>query len=178
MPNYAILLATMTGMRVGEIAALRWESITDNYIMIDFSEHRLDYADKTEIIIGEPKNFKHRRFPITRNIRELLYKIKTVQALNGVDSEFVFADKTKRYKASEITLAMTRRCKSAKIPKKSIHDIRRTGSSKLRAKLPSATVAALLGHLETTNDIYYNFDVTPVDKTIDILTGLWETKTA
>ena len=66
MPNYAIELAMLTGMRVGEIAALHWTDIDDEYIHVNYSEHRLDYVDRPcEYVIGEPKNRKHRHIPIT-----------------------------------------------------------------------------------------------------------------
>ena len=55
---------------------------------------------------------------------------------------------------------MSRRCVDAQIDTRSIHAIRRTVSSHLRITLPIATVANLLGHLEETNDKYYNYDVT------------------
>lgn len=46
MPDYAIELALLTGMRVGEIAALHWSDIDNKHIHVDFSEHRIDYKDR------------------------------------------------------------------------------------------------------------------------------------
>ncbi|MBQ3974523.1 MAG: hypothetical protein II628_10190, partial [Lachnospiraceae bacterium] len=47
--------------------------------------------------------------------------------------------------------------------------IRRTVSSMLRSVLPASTVANMLGHLEATNDQFYNYDYTD---TFEKLQGL------
>lgn len=139
--NYAIELATMTGMRVGELAALKWESIQENGLHIDFSEHRLDYEDKS--------------------------------------SEYVFSDKSGRVNGHTISCAVNRRCNDAGIDKRSIHAIRRTVSSYLRTRLPIATVANLLGHLEETNDKCYHYDISNMNYKKDSLQEMFQSfKTA
>ena len=158
--DYAIELAMLTGMRVGELAALRWSSITDDYIIIKESEHRLDYSDKTcEYIISGTKNGKIRHFPVTSEIRSLLARIRSVLDEKKINNEFVFSDKDGRVNSHTISCAINRRCEDVGIDKKSIHAIRRTVSSNLRKVLPIATVANLLGHLEETNEQHYNYDV-------------------
>lgn len=75
MPDYAIELAILSGMRVGELSALHWGDIDEDYIHIDYSEHRLDYSDRhSELVIDEPKNGKHRRLQMTEEIKK--YSIK------------------------------------------------------------------------------------------------------
>ncbi len=175
MPNYAIELAMITGMRIGELAALKWECVKNDGIHIDYSEHRLDYEDKSsEYIIGEPKNGKHRVFPMVKKARALFKKIKALQKKNNIVNEFVFADSQGRYSESKIGLAMKRRCENAKIKNKSIHSIRRTVSSNLRKILPAATVANMMGHLESTNDTYYNYDTLTMDYKIEVISNLWD----
>lgn len=158
--NYAIELATMTGMRVGELAALKWECVTEKNLIIKYSEHRIDYADKScEYYIGEPKNGKTREFPMQEEIKTLLAKVREVHKKYGIVSEYVFANKEGRVNSHTISCAMSRRCKDAGINTRSIHAIRRTVSSYLRTFLPVATVANMLGHLEETNDKHYNYDI-------------------
>lgn len=81
----------LTGMRVGEIAALSWDSIDEKYICVTQAERRLDYSDRTsEIIIGKPKNGKIRRIPLTSEMKELFQKIRS---LGHPDREgFVFTE--------------------------------------------------------------------------------------
>lgn len=176
--NYAIELATLTGMRVGELAGLKWECITADNLCIDYSEHRIDHDDDTcEYYVGEPKNRKHRKFPMNDEIETLLNRVKDIQAKYGIKSEFVFANKEGRVNSHTITCAMTRRCSNAGIPKRSIHAIRRTVSSHLRTVLPIATVANMLGHLEETNDRHYNFDVSTVETKVTCLQEMYKTFT-
>lgn len=174
--NYAIELATMTGMRVGELAALKWECVQDDFLRIDYSEHRIDYEDKPcEYYIGEPKNCKHRTFPMSDEIKTLLNKVKDLQKKYGITSEYVFANKTGRVNSHTISCAMSRRCKDSGIDTRSIHAIRRTVSSHLRAVLPIATVANMLGHLEETNERHYNYDVTADEVKVNYLKEMYKT---
>lgn len=157
MPDYAIELAMFTGMRVGEISALHWNDIGNDFIHIDFSEHRLDYEDKkSELIIGEPKNCKHRVVPITPDIRNLLNKMKALNIQNKDDFIFARPDGT-RYSAHDISCAVERRASEASIKKTSIHGIRRTVSSQLNTVLPQKDVASMLGHSEQVNERHYNY---------------------
>lgn len=156
MPDYAIELAMYTGMRVGEIAALHWTDIDNQYINVDYSEHRYDYTDKPcEIVIAEPKNRKHRKIPMTDDLLKLFEDLKDLQ----INSEWVFARETgERYTAHDISCAVDRRATEAGIKKTSIHGIRRTVSSLLNEIMPQKAVASILGHLPTTNERFYNYD--------------------
>lgn len=157
MPDYAIKLSMLTGMRVGEIAALHWSDIDNLHIHIDYSEHRIDYSDRPcELIIDEPKNRKHRAIPLTKDIKDLLSCIKSL----NLPGDFIFCrENGARYTAHDISCAVNRRANEAGIKKTSIHGIRRTISSMLNEKLPQKAVASMLGHLETTNERFYNYDI-------------------
>ena len=173
--NYAIELATLTGMRVGEIASLAWEKVTDDYLIIDCSEHRIDYLDKPcEYTIGATKNGVVRKFPMTDELRELFGRINKVHLKYGITSEYVFANENGRVNSHTISCAMTRRSEEAGIKNGSIHRIRRTVSSHLRTVLPLATVANLLGHLEETNDKHYNYDILNYEAKLECLDGLYK----
>ena len=170
--NYAIELAMMTGMRVGEIAALRWDCIDEDYIYVDFSEHRLDYIDKpSELAIGAPKCGKHRIIPVTDDIRELMSRI---QALGHPSEEgFVFTSKSGvRATGHTIGCAVDRRAAEAGIQKTSIHGIRRTISSMLNQTLDQTAVAAILGHSEQVNERHYHYDTSERDEKLKALSSV------
>lgn len=157
MPDYAIELAQLTGMRVGELAALHWGDLDNDFIHIDYSEHRLDYSDKPcELIIGEPKNGKHRLLPLTDDIRALFAKIKALDLKSKEDFIFIHED-GRRYTAHDISCAIDRRASEAGIKKTSIHGIRRTVSSLLNTVLSQKAVADMLGHSERVNEQHYNY---------------------
>ena len=155
MPDYAILLATLTGMRVGEIVTLKWECVDEDFIHVDYSEHRHDYGDHSEIVIGEPKSHKHRLVPITKDISELLATIRS----HNADDTWVFAGENGRITETEVSNACRRRSNEAGIKRTSIHEIRRTVSSYLNTVLPREAVANMLGHLPTTNERFYDYDI-------------------
>jgi integrase len=170
LPNYAIELALLTGMRVGEIAVLRWSDIDENVIHIDHSEHRCVYDDKVVFTIGEPKSNKHREFPLSKPIKELLERIKA----QGIRSEFIFADENGiRYQANAISCACRNRSFEAGLSRVSVHQIRRTVASELRkAGYSAAMVSNLLGHLERTEDEYYIYDTSEFAEKLEAANSL------
>lgn len=173
MCNYAILLTCMAGLRSGELSALKWENIDDDYIHVVIAERRFDYDDHSEIIIGEPKNHKHRHIPITDDMRALLDQIRAL----GIDSEWVFVnEKGNRHTGHDITCAVDRRAKESGLKKSSTHEIRRTVSSYLNTVLERETVANLMGHLPETNERFYDYDISSIQEKKDALSRLAESE--
>ena len=174
--NYAIELACMCGMRVGELSALKWECVKNDVLRIEYSEHRLDFDDRPcEYYIGETKNRKTREFPMSDEMKDLFERIRNVHKKYRIASEFVFVNLEGRVNSHTITCAMARRCVDANIDVKSIHAIRRTISSHLRTLLPLASVASLLGHLEETNEKHYNYDVLTQKHKLECVTQMYKT---
>ena len=159
-PNYvvdlALELAMQTGMRAGELAALHWSDLHDGYIHIDFSEHRIDHEDgHYEFVIGEPKNLKHRKFPFNPAIEDIFRRVRAL----GRVGEFVFTnEKGERQTGGSISCASFNRGEECGIEKASVHRIRRTVASELRKTYSIKMVSELLGHLEETDEEYYNYN--------------------
>lgn len=159
MPNYAIELCLYTGLRVGEVVALKWNCIKNGELYITESEHRISHPDGADTYeIGDTKNKKERRIPISDDLHKLLNRIQALHKENGIISEFIIADANGRIIAPTISKAMYRRGNEAGINAKSIHAIRRTVSSKLNTILPRATVALIMGHTEEVNEEHYDYD--------------------
>lgn len=168
LPVYAIQLAMLTGCRVGELAALRWDAITPEYIIIDKSE-KYDRIKK-EYYIDATKNGKSRIFPMSKEIQQLLDEIKRVSELNGFLCEWVFSSKEGKIHAPVISSCIKNKCIQLDIEKVGIHACRRTINSKMRCNGVAAPVAAsLLGHTEQVNEQYYTFDVVSVKEKADIV---------
>lgn len=160
MADYAIEICIHTGLRVGEVAALRWDCIADGELRICQSEHRVDHENSASTYeIGATKNGKERRVPISDGLQEVFDRVKALHKAHGIQSDYIIADANGRVIAPTISNAMYRRGDEADIHAKSIHALRRTASSKLNLKLPSATVALIMGHTEEVNKNHYNYDV-------------------
>lgn len=173
IPTYAVHLASLTGMRVGEISALSWDNIFDSYILIDKSEI-YDRIEK-KYYVGRTKNGKERIFPVTEEIRSLLSRVKKVEEDNGFLCEWVFANEKGRIHAPIISSCIKNKCKQAGVDKKGIHAFRRTVNSKLRCNGVSSTVAAsLLGHTEEVNEHYYTFDVSSLSEKVEQVSKIHE----
>ena len=173
MPNYAVELAVYTGLRVGELAALSWEDVSDGMLHVRKSEHRYDYSDKkSELVIGLPKNCKTRSIPLTGPVLDLLEKIRR---LGMPDTGFIFLrENGERCSAHDISCACRRRGMEAGIDRTvSIHMIRRTVSSLLNTMLPRTAVCSILGHNEEVNEQHYDYDISENAEKIRALTRVY-----
>lgn len=174
IPTYAVEFASLTGMRVGEIAALTWDCIQDSGILVKQSE-KYDRQKKV-YYIDATKNEKERLFPLTKEIRELLEQVKRVEERNGFLCEWVFANENGRINAPTISSCSKNKCRQLGIPEKGIHAYRRTLNSKIRYSGVSATVAAsLMGHSEAVNNEYYTYDVTGLEEKMRIVESINQT---
>ena len=98
--KFGTLLALMTGMRIGEICALRWSDINldDNIIYVRFTMQRIKDTNnatdrKTKVIITEPKSETSiRGIPLTEYAAKLCRKIYV-----GNPDAFVLTGETNRY---------------------------------------------------------------------------------
>ena len=171
IPTYAVEFATLTGFRVAEISALKWDSITDEYIIVDKSEK---YNRKTkEYYIDKTKNQKERIFPLTTEIKDLLNRVKKAEMKSGYICEWVFANENGRIHAPIISSCTKNKCRQVGIPEKGIHAYRKTVNSKMRCNGVSSVVAAsLLGHSQEVNEEYYTFDVASLEDKIKVVSTM------
>lgn len=171
IPTYAVEFATLTGFRVAEISALKWDSITDEYIIVDKSEK---YNRKTkEYYIDKTKNQKERIFPLTPEIKDLLNRVKKAEMKAGYICEWVFANENGRIHAPIISSCTKNKCRQVGITEKGIHAYRKTVNSKMRCNGVSSVVAAsLLGHSQEVNEEYYTFDVASLEDKIKVVSTM------
>lgn len=156
---YGVQLALLTGMRVGEIAGLRWRHIHDGLIKICESE-KYDVVEK-EYHQSVTKNGKIRYIPITDQIQEFLDKMKRLQEEYGMIDDFVLSFDSGKLRCKNLTAYMNHKCEQIEFSShKSIHAIRRTFNSYLRYNGVSATEAgSLIGNTPRVNDMHYTYDV-------------------
>lgn len=161
--DYAVELAPHVGMRVGELAVLRWDHIdfAENYIVVDMAEV---YNVKTrEYEISKTKNSSTRIVPLTEKAKIILTELKKVQMKYGYLCEWVFANEDGRIHKIAIGQSAQRKSSIVCGKPKSIHAHRRTMNSKLKSSgVPTTVAASILGHTEEVNETHYTYDVTDV----------------
>lgn len=114
--KFGILLALLTGMRIGEICALRWMDISleEKVLHVHSTMQRLQIIDytsevKTKVIIGDTKSdCSDRIIPLTEYAASLCQKMKCIQqtayVLTGY-SEFYLEPRALQYQLKKYTKA-------------------------------------------------------------------------
>ena len=166
---YALEFASLTGMRAGEIVALKWEDIQGNFIQVRRRES-WDKLNSEFRIKSVPKNKKPRPVPYTDAIRILLDRVKKVEEEYGWLGEYIFTGCNGRITVHQLTSCLKNKCNQAGIRTKGINAYRRTVNSLARANGLSAEAAsAMLGNTPAVNNRYYTFDVTEEQKKFSVL---------
>lgn len=151
-----ILCAVRTGMRIGEMKALKWSDI-------DFKKRQIEVTRSCRRErITDTKNHKSRRVDMTPLLSETLKKHKTYQKKAGLKRgqpmpEWVFANKNgKIIRRAVFENALNRCLDAAELQRIRIHDLRHT----------YATIRLLRGH--NIGDVSYQLGHSSIKMTYDI----------
>ncbi|MBO0453788.1 MULTISPECIES: tyrosine-type recombinase/integrase [Enterococcus] len=152
------LLALHSGMRVGEIAALKWSDIDfdSNLIYVNHTYQRISTVEarnKTQLILADSKTEASvRMIPISRTLKKLLVNHRKQSTGN-----FVFSTNGQPCEPRLLTYHFHQIRKKAKLPQIHFHQLRHTFATRcLEANKDIPSVSALLGHASTqmTLDTY------------------------
>lgn len=169
-PNaYAVIFSILTGVRAGELVAMKWDDIDYRKAVIKIRRQQLiQIVDgKTTYFYEEgTKNEKGitsegRLFPLSQDILSLLTEIKVVQMEHGIQSEFIFSKTdgagvtTKSYETYLYKL-----CRRLGLKATNNHAFRMSLNSNVLIPLgiPVTERAKLLGHSVETNLRNYSFE--------------------
>ncbi len=152
--KFGILLALLTGMRIGEVCALRWEqvSLQEKTIRITSTMQRLrdteaDGANKTKILIGSPKSDTSlRTIPLTdqaaRLCRQMQPESPTAFILTG--SNDYMEPRTLQYRLSKYV-------KQCGLEGVHFHTLRHTFATRcVEVGFEIKSLSEILGHSTTT----------------------------
>lgn len=160
-----IFLALNTGMRIGEIAALRWEDISFEEAAIRVERTMTDIDGK--IAFGTPKNGKTRVIALDEDVVEVLRQHKGRQAERRLQTKG-YQDHGLVYPRHNGTPRNLRAISSTwgwlvrerGLPKVRLHDLRHTHATLLlAAKIPVEYVSKRLGHtsIDFTMRVYAKY---------------------
>lgn len=146
--NAGILLALYTGIRIGELCALKWKNISlkDRVIIIDSSMQRVQIKEgntQTKVIVSSPKSSSSfRRIPLPASLRSILSAIRgesEAYFLTGSPDTYVEPRSMEnRFKAI---------CQKAEIKGASFHSLRHTFATRcIELGFDVKTLSEILGH--------------------------------
>ena len=165
-----VLLATMTGLRIGEILALRWKRI-------DFIRQTLVVAETCYLgRFGTPKTRASRReVPLSPAVVEALKAHFSISADRNAEA-LVFATRNGGPLASNNlrNRGLRSACKRAGLPRLSWHALRHTHGTLLHVQgTPLKVAQAQLGHsdLATTLEVYTHASVIAQREAVNLLEG-------
>lgn len=155
--NLGLLLQFQTGMRIGEIAALKPEDIKENRIFVCRTE--VKYKDDDEKWTVGIKDFAkttagNREIVIPDTAMWTLYQI---QKLNP-HGEYLFMNNGKRIRENTFNKRLASVCEELHLLHRTTHKIRKTyGTTLLDNNVDDSFVSEQMGHTDiaTTRKLYY-----------------------
>lgn len=166
--NLTIPLLFVTGMRIGEIVALKYDDITENSILIrrgEVNDYIFAIVNKTFVYNGKKvgdhtkTDCGERSIPLTAGAKQIIDMVKKAsQQYNYYDNNYIFCPASKRMISNTIDKKLYQYCEDLGIPKKSAHKIRKTYISQIiNGGIDLDTVCKVSGHvdLKTTLQSYY-----------------------
>ncbi len=156
----ALIFQYQTGVRIGELVALRYEDIeTPNYIHIQ----RMYRRDTHEIVDHLKSDDGDRQVYLTRYAKDIINTAREYQREHGYDTEgYIFALDGQIIPQRVINSLLEKYCKILDIPYRSSHKNRKSyGSALLNSGVSINTARQMLGHAdEETTLKYYCYDQT------------------
>lgn len=155
--DIAILFAIYTGMRVGEIVALKWEDICIDQIHVNRTQ--IKYKDENGKIIHEIRDFPKTEAGIRDVVvlPELKAVIKRLRKINPF-TEYLFEKKGECIHKHSVATRLYNLCDKFGFPRKGMHSLRRYYATKLiNAGIEEAIIISQMGHTDfkTTKTYYY-----------------------
>lgn len=164
--GYGILIAIETGMRVGELCALKWSDVYDTYIHIHAQQLTRDaehgneyyYANWTKDEKGISSGGRY--FPLTPNLKSVLTELKDLQIKLGIPAEYVLCHEDGSWiKTDAYETCLRRLMKRLGMNVTNNHSLRKSLNSNVLIPMGFNEVerASILGHSVETNLKYYTF---------------------
>lgn len=158
--NLGIYICLSTGMRIGEICALKWGdiSLTTETINVNRTIERIyiieDGKRHTELVIGTPKTKNSiREIPMSRELLKLIRPLKKVMN----DDFFILTNEAKPTEPRTYRNYYKQLLKRLNIPDLKFHGLRHSFATRcIESQCDYKTVSVILGHadISTTLNLY------------------------
>ncbi len=142
--KFGTLLALYTGMRIGELCALKWEDISENSICIDKTMERIIENGKSRVVIQPPKS--------KSSIRTIPFPLELIKYYNKFKGRGYILSTAKidytepRY----LQMIFGKYVADSSLTDVTFHTLRHTFATRcIEAGVDAKTVSELLGHSDT-----------------------------
>ena len=175
MRNLGLLLMFMSGMRVGELVALKWEDVTETYIKVTKTERRYTGNDgKSVYIINDTPKTRSgiRKIALPKSACTIFKRLR----LMNPDGEYIFMENGERLKTFSFRNRLRDVCKKTRCVSKSPHKIRKTYASILgEHHIDEEFLIRQMGHtdIECTKEHYLR-DRKSMDTKVELMNSIPE----
>ena len=156
--NLGLIFAFESGVRCGELAALKFSDITNDILHVQRQEvvYKSGEAGKQvhEIVEYTKTEMGNRYIYLPKGSVSLITAIK----FQNRDSEFIFAENGKRIYKTCFNNYLKKACRECGIPERTMHKIRRTyGTTLIDNNVEDSLIMSQMGHtdISTTRKYYY-----------------------
>lgn len=178
--NIGLLLSLYTGLRIGEVCALKWEDIDfkKRILSVNKTIQRIYIKDgkhnQSKVIITLPKTqAANRKIPINTKFLEILKKIK----INS--SDYVVTGNSSYLEPRAYRKYFLKVLKKARVKKFKFHSFRHTFATNcISLGIDYKTVSELLGHttVNITLNLYVHPRLSQKRKCIDMICKVFQEK--
>lgn len=178
--NIGLLISLYSGIRIGELCALKWEDIDfkKSLVYINKTMQRIYIKDKNDntskIIITSPKTKNaNREIPINKNFLELLKKVKSSK------NNYVLTGTEKYLEPRSYRKHFEKVLKELKIKHFNFHSLRHTFATNcISLGVDYKTVSEILGHsnVNITLNLYIHPRLSQKKKCIDLVCKVFQEK--
>lgn len=176
--NLGIILCLHTGMRIGEVCALKWEDIdiAQGIINVKRTIERIYIIEngerRTELIISTPKTQNSiREIPLSKELIKVIKPLKKV--VN--DTFFVLTNESKPTEPRTYRNYYKSVLQNLKIPLLKFHGLRHSFATRcIESQCDYKTVSVILGHanISTTLNLYVHPNLEQKKRCIDKMTKM------
>lgn len=155
------VVATKTGLRMGELRGLRWQDINWNNRTLTVNHSWCNYGKG----LVSPKSNKTRNVPLVSEVYNLLFQRKE-------KTGFIFLDEFEgMFNDSRFNRELEKACKKAELRRITCHKLRHTFASHLAmAGAPIPSIQQLMGHADIQTTMRYaHLSPSSLKNVIDLL---------
>lgn len=174
--NIGIALCLCTGMRIGEICALRWKDVELNagFVRVSKTIQRIYVPSdrRTRLVVDAPKTANSfREIPLSRQLVLALRPIKR----QARGTWYLLTNSPEPPEPRVFRTYFYRLCKDLRLPRIPFHGLRHTFATRcIESKCDYKTVSALLGHasIHTTLNFYVHPDLLHKKECVEQMTKM------